>query len=95
MGIKQDFDKRIKKLLSEPNDHFGYITIDNKIYDCYYKNAIFDKFVKSMSQEHRNKYENGNGGELGEKKGKIWFCPAKNGLIFFFFKVYIFILKRR
>jgi len=77
MEIKQDFDKIIKSLLSEPNDHFGYITNDNKIYDCYYRNAIFDVFVDSMSQEHYNRYMDGNGGELVEKKGRYGYVPPK------------------
>ncbi len=77
MSSKENFDKRIKELLGEPDEFFGYKTKDEKIMNCYYNNDVFCDFIKDMDTNHRQNYLDGSGGELCEKKGKYGWVPPK------------------
>ena len=54
----------------------GY-EIDGRKYDRYMSNDGWERYLAEMSEEHRNQYKDGDGGEIKEKKGRWGTYPPK------------------
>ena len=89
---KKEFDAIIKENLitsGVPEEYFGYRTDNDRIYNEYYAEAEFEKFVAEMKSnypEHYKKYygddnaaenKGGMGGELISKRGRWGMMPPK------------------
>lgn len=55
----------------------GYKIADSEPYWNYLSNDAWEEFLKSMSPLHRAQYNDADGGELKEKKGRWGICPPK------------------
>ncbi len=56
----------------------GYIVRDSDTkYSNYMSNEAWKEYLENMAEEHRVQYEDGNGGELKEKKGRWGIVPPK------------------
>ena len=56
----------------------GYIISKSKLaYDRYMSNEGWERYLAKMSEDHRIQYENGDGGELNEKRGRWGTYPPK------------------
>ena len=66
-------DKKDKKRYGE-----GYIISKSKLaYDRYMSNDGWDRYLAEMSEDHRNQYKDGDGGEIKEKRGRWGTYPPK------------------
>ena len=50
---------------------------ENKKYYNYMSNAVWEKFISQMREGHKSDFNDGNGGELKEKKGRYGINPPK------------------
>ena len=56
----------------------GYIISKSKLaYDRYMSNEGWDRYLAEMSEDHRKQYEEGDGGEINEKRGRWGTYPPK------------------
>ena len=56
----------------------GYIIPKSKLaYDRYMSNDGWDRYLAEMSEDHRKQYEEGDGGEIIEKRGRWGTYPPK------------------
>ena len=56
----------------------GYIISKSKLaYDRYMSNDGWDRYLAEMSEDHRKQYEEGDGGEIIEKRGRWGTYPPK------------------
>ena len=56
----------------------GYIISKSKLpYDRYMSNDGWDRYLAEMSEDHRNQYKDGDGGEINEKSGRWGTYPPK------------------
>lgn len=56
----------------------GYLVAKTKsVYDRYMSNDGWDKYLAEMSEDHRRQYEEGDGGEIIEKRGRWGTYPPK------------------
>lgn len=56
----------------------GYIISKSKLpYDRYMSNDGWDRYLAEMSEDHRNQYKDGDGGEINEKRGRWGTYPPK------------------
>jgi hypothetical protein len=56
----------------------GYIISKSKLaYDRYMSNDGWDRYLAEMSEDHRKQYEDGDGGEINEKRGRWGTYPPK------------------
>ena len=56
----------------------GYIISKSKLpYDRYMSNDGWDRYLAEMSEDHRKQYEEGDGGEINEKRGRWGTYPPK------------------
>ena len=56
----------------------GYIISKSKLaYDRYMSNEDWERYLAEMSEDHRKQYEEGDGGELNEKRGRWGTYPPK------------------
>ena len=56
----------------------GYIISKSKLaYDRYMSNEDWERYLAKMSEDHRKQYEEGDGGELKEKRGRWGTYPPK------------------
>lgn len=56
----------------------GYFVAKTKsVYDRYMSNDGWDIYLAEMSEDHRKQYEEGDGGELKEKRGRWGTYPPK------------------
>ena len=56
----------------------GYIISKSKLaYDRYMSNDGWDRYLAEMSENHRNQYKDGDGGEINEKSGRWGTYPPK------------------
>ena len=55
----------------------GYIIDGKPTYYNYMSNAAWDYFLKGMSEKHKAHYNDADGGELKEKKGRWGLTPPK------------------
>ncbi len=80
---KKQFDEIIKNNLASKTgaDKFVYKTGDGKEYENYYSNEEFNLFVREMKEynlgAYFKQYNDGDGGELKEKKGRYGTVPPK------------------
>lgn len=80
---KKEFDQIIKENLSAKisKDDFGYsIRGNSRVYDTYYENKVFDKFLEEMQSSYASAYETysrGKGSELTEHTGRYGKVPPK------------------
>ena len=67
---KEEFDSIIKQLvqMKDKDALFIYKIVNiygnEKYYDMYYSNTVFEKFVNDMPSKHKKAFDNGAGGEL-------------------------------
>ena len=61
---------------NEKSVGYGYEIAGNKYWN-YLSNKSWEEFLKSMSSLHRAQYNDADGGELKEKKGRWGICPPK------------------
>lgn len=80
---KKEFDQIIKENLSAKisKDDFGYSILGNsRVYDTYYENKVFDRFLEEMQSLYSSAYETysrGKGSELTEHTGRYGKVPPK------------------
>ena len=56
----------------------GYIIPKSKLaYDRYMSNEGWERYLAEMSEDHRKQYEEGDGGEINEKRGRWGIYPPK------------------
>ena len=55
----------------------GYKIGNKPPYWNYLSNGAWEKFKDSMKKVHRRQFEDADGGELKEKKGRWGICPPK------------------
>ena len=56
----------------------GYIIPKSKLaYDRYMSNEGWERYLAEMSDNHRKQYEEGDGGEINEKRGRWGIYPPK------------------
>ena len=70
-----DYAIRDSEISSESD--FGYKIDGKDPYENYMSNKTWDIFLKQMPEEHYKQFEDGNGGELKEKKGRYGINPPK------------------
>lgn len=77
MSLQHKLDLAIRDKEGKPYGE-GYIVSKSKPAYCrYMSNDGWDRYLAEMSEEHRNQYKDGDGGEIKEKKGRWGTYPPK------------------
>ena len=71
------FDYAIRDSEISSESDYGYKINGKEPYENYMSKKAWDIFLKQMSKEHRRQFEDGDGGELEEKKGRYGLNPPK------------------
>ena len=78
MNIQHKLDYAIREKKGKKPYGEGYIISKSKLaYDRYMSNEDWDKYLAEMSEDHRKQYEEGDGGEIIEKRGRWGIYPPK------------------
>lgn len=77
MNLQNILDCAIRDKEGKPYGE-GYIISKSKLaYDRYMSNDGWDRYLAEMSEDHRNQYKEGDGGEINEKSGRWGTYPPK------------------
>ena len=77
MNLQHILDCAIRDKEGKPYGE-GYIISKSKLaYDRYMSNDGWDRYLAEMSEDHRNQYKEGDGGEINEKSGRWGTYPPK------------------
>ena len=77
MNLQHILDCAIRDKEGKPYGE-GYIISKSKLaYDRYMSNDGWDRYLAEMSENHRNQYKDGDGGEINEKSGRWGTYPPK------------------
>ena len=77
MNLQHKLDYAIR---DKERKHYGegYIISKSKsVYDRYMSNEGWERYLAEMSDNHRKQYEEGDGGEINEKRGRWGIYPPK------------------
>ena len=77
MNLQHKLDYAIR---DKDRKHYGegYIISKSKLaYDRYMSNEDWERYLAEMSEDHRKQYEEGDGGEINEKRGRWGIYPPK------------------
>lgn len=78
MNLQHKLDYAIRDKEDKPYYGVGYIISKSKsVYDRYMSNEGWEIYLAGMSEDHRKQYEEGDGGELNEKRGRWGTYPPK------------------
>ena len=78
MNIQHKLDYAIRDKEGKKPYGEGYIISKSKLaYDRYMSNDGWDRYLAEMSEDHRKQYEEGDGGEIIEKRGRWGTYPPK------------------
>ena len=83
--IKNDTIMNLQHILDyairdKEDKHYGegYLVAKSKsVYDRYMSNEGWERYLAEMSEDHRNQYKDGDGGEINEKRGRWGTYPPK------------------
>lgn len=77
MSLQHKLDLAIRDKEGKPYGE-GYIISKSKsAYDRYMSNDGWERYLAGMSNNHRKRYEDGDGGEINEKSGRWGTYPPK------------------
>lgn len=77
MNLQHILDCAIRDKEGKPYGE-GYIISKSKLaYDRYMSNDGWDRYLAEISEDHRNQYKDGDGGEINEKSGRWGTYPPK------------------
>ncbi|MBQ2036889.1 MAG: hypothetical protein II216_03120 [Alistipes sp.] len=77
MNLQHILDCAIRDKECKPYGE-GYIISKSKLaYDRYMSNEGWKRYLAGMSDNHRKQYEEGDGGEINEKRGRWGIYPPK------------------
>lgn len=78
MNLQHKLDCAIRDKEGKQPYGEGYIISKSKLaYDRYMSNEGWERYLAEMSDNHRKQYEEGDGGEINEKRGRWGIYPPK------------------
>ncbi len=77
MNKQKALDFAIRDKVCRCESEFGYTINGRPPYNNYLSNDAWEKFCVRMSEKHQKYYEDADGGELKEKKGRWGIVPPK------------------
>lgn len=78
MNLQHKLDYAIRDNKDDKCYGEGYLVAKSKsVYDRYMSNEDWERYLAGMSEDHRKQYEEGDGGELNEKRGRWGTYPPK------------------